>query len=229
MHPTASAFVTVGIGTLALGVLALVLLAVRRTAPVHAPTATAVLLGWVLLTGALAGTGVLRAAQGRPLFAIVVGTLALGVWLGRSAAAGAVAAQTPVWTLVAVQGFRFPLELVMHAAAREGTMPTLMSYGGANFDVVSGAAALVCGVLLWRGAPRLLAWLFLGLGTCTLAVIFAIAVVTAPALRWAGEDQVNMWVTYVPFVWLPAVLVLAAIAGQITLYRALRAAPAPAI
>ena len=62
MHPTASAFVSVGIAGLAACVLALVLFALRRASPAHAGRVSAVLLGWALLSGALAGSGALRAA-----------------------------------------------------------------------------------------------------------------------------------------------------------------------
>jgi hypothetical protein len=40
--------------------------------------------------------------------------------------------------------------------------------------------------------------------------------------RYFGDDRLNVWVTYPPYVWLPAVMVLAAFAGHLTIFRALR-------
>jgi hypothetical protein len=37
-----------------------------------------------------------------------------------------------------------------------------------------------------------------------------------------GDDRLNVFVVYPPFVWLPAVLVLAALAGHLIILRALR-------
>ena len=48
----------------------------------------------------------------------------------------------PLWILVAVQGFRLPLELAMHRLYERGIMPEQMSYSGRNFDIVTGATAL---------------------------------------------------------------------------------------
>ena len=41
-------------------------------------------------------------------------------------------------TLVGVQAFRLPLELLMHRAGGLGIMPPELSYGGYNYDIVTG-------------------------------------------------------------------------------------------
>jgi hypothetical protein len=43
-----------------------------------------------------------------------------------------------------------------------------------------------------------------------------------PLFRLFGDDRVVAFVTYPPFVWLPAVMVLAALAGHLMIFRALR-------
>ena len=130
--------------------------------------------------------------------------------------------QLPLAALVGFQAFRLPLELMMHAAADAGVMPRQMSYSGYNFDIASGALAAVVALLLALGkAPR---WLLLGwnaLSTALLAVIVIVAVLSAPPFLAFGRAQANTWIAYAPFVWLPTVLVPAAIAGHVLLWQRL--------
>src|SRR5436189_87673 len=120
----------------------------------------------------------------------------------------------PVAVLVGSQVFRFPLELLMHRAYTEGVMPVQMSYSGRNLDILSGVSAGLLGLALARGpVPRWLvtAW---NLGGLALLVnIVTVAVISTPLFRWFGDDKLNTWVTYPPFVWLPAVMVTAALIG----------------
>jgi hypothetical protein len=178
---------------------------------------------WMGLTGGLAASGVLARFDIRPppLAFLFAGTVALGIALGVSRVGGRIAEGLPLYVLVLAQGFRLPLELVMHAAAAEGTMPAVMSYGGYNFDIVTGASALLVGALLKRGAPRTLAIAWNALGVVLLGVIISVALLSSPLVRAFGDDQLNTWVAYVPFVWLPSILVACAIAGHIVVWRRL--------
>lgn len=96
----------------------------------------------------------------------------------------------------------------MHQAASEGTMPPQMTFTGANFDIVTGATALIVALLAARGwAPR---WLVLGwnaLGSALLLTILAIAIASLPAFAAFGREpeRLNTWVAYFPFVWFPPV------------------------
>jgi len=126
----------------------------------------------------------------------------------------------PVAVLVGSQVFRFPLELLMHRAYTEGVMPVQMSYSGRNLDILSGVSAGLLGLALARGpVPRWLvtAW---NLGGLALLVnIVTVAVISTPLFRWFGDDKPNTWVTYPPFVWLPAVMVTAALIGHLLVFR----------
>ena len=51
--------------------------------------------------------------------------------------------------------------------------------------------------------------------------IVAIAIVSTPRFRYFGDQQLNVWITYPPFVWLPAVMVLTALAGHLVIFRAI--------
>jgi hypothetical protein len=64
------------------------------------------------------------------------------------------------------------------------------------------------------------AWNVMGL--VLLANVVIVAILATPRFAYFGEDNLNVWVTYPPFVWLPAVMVLAALAGHLVIFRAVR-------
>jgi len=129
----------------------------------------------------------------------------------------------PLWALVGLQAFRLPLEFVLWKAAQDGTNPIQMSFEGRNFDVVTGATALVLAIVLYRkkiSDSWVLAWNVLGV-----ALLLNIVVVALTSLPWIhafGPDRVNEWVLHFPFVWLPAVLVQTALFGHVVVFRRLR-------
>jgi hypothetical protein len=182
---------------------------------------------WMALTGGAAASGLLARFDLRPppmafMFVVTVG-LALG--LGLSRVGDTFARGLPLAVLVGLQGFRFPLELVMHAAAREGTMPHEMSFTGLNFDIVTGLSALLLLSLARPGGdlPRGLVWAWSVLGSFLLANIGCVAVLASPMIQAFGSDpaHVNRWVVHFPFVFLPTVLVACAVFGHVVVFRAL--------
>jgi hypothetical protein len=224
MQAHASTLVTVGIPALAVLVIALGMWAVRASAPAALGRVLLSTLAWLLCFGGLAASGVLARFDLRPPPAalMMAATLVAGVALGRSRLVGAVAATVPLWGLVLSQAFRLPLELVMHEAALERVMPNALSFSGYNFDVVTGATAIPVALALRAGAPRALAFAWSVLGSACLVVIAAIAIATSPMLAALGPNELNSWVTQLPFVYLPTVLVVFAIAGHFAVFRALR-------
>jgi hypothetical protein len=112
----------------------------------------------------------------------------------------------------------------MHEAASQGVMPMVMSFGGYNFDIVTGATALVLGLALYfRSLPRgvVLAWN--ALGVLLLFNVVTIAVAALPVFGAFGPANINEWVAHFPFVFLPTVLVPAALFGHIVVGRRLLA------
>jgi len=187
---------------------------------------TAAAAAWMAATWIAAQSGVLRRwDRNPPPFGVLVAAVVLLATLLAFGGLGRRVAQfVPLWALVAVQGFRLPLELAMHAMYECGIMPVEMSFSGRNFDVVTGASALVVAlvVLAGRGYRRLVAaWNLLGLGLLVNVVV--VALLGTPRFRYFGEQRLNVWITYPPFVWLPAVMVLAALAGHLLIFRALLA------
>lgn len=236
MFLEASPLVTYGMGAIAvlvaLGATAGYALAGRRLGETpgaqwrHFLGALAVVSVWMGVTGAAADSGILQRFDRMPpplmivLFMVI--TTALG--LGFSSVGARLAHGLPLAALVGFQAFRLPLELVMHQAARDSLMPVQMSYSGMNFDIVTGASAVVLAVLLrLKQAP--MAWVaaWNALGFVLVLVVASIGVASTPMIHAFGTEpeQINLWIAFFPFVWLPAVMVVAALAGHIVIARKL--------
>ncbi len=233
----APALVRVGIpliGTIALGGSFAALLA---TTPRDRRGRTAIRFGvplllWVAVPLALAASGVLADQDARPprMALILPGVFVLPWLVARSEAGQRLARSAPLWALVLPQTFRLPLELVMHEAAQSSVMPVQMSFSGFNFDVLSGASALVVGLVLYRKPEwRGLAFAWNLLGTALLFIIVGIALASLPIVAAFGDapEQLNTWVAHAPYVLLPTGAVASAWFGHLVLYRALRSPPAP--
>jgi hypothetical protein len=180
-------------------------------------------IGWMALTWALAASGVFRRWDATPppfaLLVIAMVVLALRLSLGRFGAR--LATGLPLWTLVAVQSFRFPLETAMHALYEQGIMPAQMSYSGRNFDIITGITALVVAVIVRRRESRALVAIWNVMGFALLVNVVIVAILSTPRIAFFGPDRLSGFVAYPPFVWLPAVMVLAALAGHVLICRAL--------
>lgn len=176
------------------------------------------------VVGGLARSGLLARFDLRPppLMLLMGGTFAWALAVGLSPL-GRRLAELPLSALVGFQAFRLPLELVMHRAALEGVMPSVMSYGGYNYDIVSGITAAALGLALYRGSvPRgvIVAWNVLG--SVLLAIIVVVAVLATPLVRAFGEGQVNTWVTEFPYSTI-TVMVGSALTGHVLVARKLLA------
>lgn len=223
-------FVVLGL-TLGIGFVVAIHAAWRRTGATAHQTRRATLLAlagtttWMAGTLALASAGVLRFDSVPPTMMIMIAAIfGLAAFLGFSPVGARLAAGLSLPVLVAVQGFRLPLELMMHRAYTEGVMPVQMSYSGFNFDIVTGGTAILVAAALATGlAGRRVAaaWNVLGIGL--LLGILVIAFLSAPLpIRVFMNEPANVWITHAPFIWLPAVMVFSAILGHIIVLRRLR-------
>jgi hypothetical protein len=110
----------------------------------------------------------------------------------------------------------------MHRAASDGLMPVQMSFSGRNFDILTGLFAIPVAILAARErAPRGLIVVWNLVGSLLLANIVSIAVASLPMFAAFGPDRLNTWVADPPYVWLPGVLVPAALFGHILTWRKL--------
>jgi hypothetical protein len=130
-----------------------------------------------------------------------------------------------VEALVAMQMFRFPLELLMLRAAYLGIMPREFSMLGYNWDVLTGLGALVISVYCawtWR-LPLRVIWLWNIFGIACLATIGVLAALTSPNIHVfdTNPEHINSWVLYFPYSMLPTLLVVYALFGHVLLTRKL--------
>lgn len=233
MHPSSSFFVDVAMAALALLVAGLLVLGHARAGARSSGGAWrfgAGVAAWVVIVAAAGLSGVLKRADLRPppMGVMVVSCLVLAIASGLSRVGKRMATGLPIAALIGFHAFRLPLELVMHRAASEGTMPVQMSFGGSNFDIITGITAILVAALAHAGkAPRLLLQGWAILSSVLLAAIVVIAVASTPPLAAFGSapERLNTWVAWFPFCWLPALLVPAALFGQILVFRRLAAIP----
>jgi hypothetical protein len=179
-------------------------------------------VAWAVITALAAASGVLRQfdATPPPFGILAVAVIAIGIAVPFSRLGTLLVRGLPLWALVGFQVFRLPLELLMHRAYVEGVMPVQMSYSGQNYDILTGISAGALGLWLWRrDGPRWLVAAWNVLGFALLVNIVAIAIVSTPRFAWFGSERLNTFVTYPPFVWLPAILVVAALIGHLLVWR----------
>jgi hypothetical protein len=228
-EPAVAAFIVIPIALFAILVRSVVIVWRRADASPPAPgragaIVAAVTAIWMMATWMAASSGALQMWERTPppFALLLVGVITVSVTLAFSRAGLYLATYAPLWSLVAVQSFRLPLELAMHRMAERGIMPPQMTYTGRNFDIVTGASAIAVAALVARGVGgRRLVALWNVIGSALLVNIIVVAVLSTPAFAYFGADRLNTFVTYVPFVWLPAVMVAAALAGHLIIARAL--------
>ena len=184
------------------------------------------LAAWLGLSFAIGASGVLAVFDSTPprpmlfLAAITIGVVALS-----ASRAGRALASQPVAVLILFQAFRIPVEVMIYGLADRGVMNEVMTFHGRNFDIVTGGLALILGVIgFGRPLSRGVAWAFNLIGIGLLVHVIVLAVLTLPTpFRVFTEGPANEVVMGAPFIWLPAVLVTAAMIGHIALTRRLLA------
>ena len=125
----------------------------------------------------------------------------------------------PLAVLIAAQSFRILIEFLIHTASTIGLAPIQMTWDGYNFDIVTGVTALALAPFA-RVVPARLVFIWNCLGLGLLIWVVGIAVVSFPTpFQLLRPD--NIWVTSFPYVWLPTVLVTAALLGHIIIFRKL--------
>ena len=123
--------------------------------------------------------------------------------------------------LIGFQLFRLPVEIFLHGMYQAGQTPVQMTYAGLNFDIFSGLTAPAMAWLVWRGkAGRAMIWGWNIFALLLLVNIVTIGIFSLPTeFRIFMNEPANTFVAYVPYVWLPAVLVQAALLGHLLIFR----------
>lgn len=124
--------------------------------------------------------------------------------------------------LLKMQTVRLPIEIMLHQLFIAALIPQIMTFEGFNFDILTGLTAPILFYLVYKkqvlNSNWLLAWNIGGLILLFIIVTLAILSAATPVQQLAF-DQPNIGVTYFPFVWLPAIVVPAALLGHLVSIR----------
>lgn len=222
----ASAGSLLAFAAILLAVLYALLLAVHVTYRSFKVTALAgVLLGtWLGIQSALVASGRMTSLplNGLPFFFVPV----IVIWSGLalSPVGARLAATLPLAALVGFQAFRLPLELVLHAWFKQGTIPETMTWSGQNWDIISGTLALICAPFAHRhpAVPRL----FNIVGLALLLNVMGTAIKSSPVpFGWNIEPKLLL-AFHLPYALIGPVCVGGALFGHLVLTRALWSEPA---
>jgi hypothetical protein len=174
---------------------------------------------WLAVAAGLVASGWVEAVPVRLMLfgaTIMLGSLLLGLspvgrWLADT---------SPVPWLLAFQGFRLPLELILHSWVAQGVIPKAMTWTGSNWDVLSGIAALVLAPFCRRSIP--LAWAGNIFGLALLLNVGRVAVLSSPVpFGWRDVTPKLQLAFHLPYALIIPVCVGGALVGHIALTRAL--------
>ncbi|TQF12743.1 hypothetical protein FJV41_27355 [Myxococcus llanfairpwllgwyngyllgogerychwyrndrobwllllantysiliogogogochensis] len=231
-----SSVLTSGFGVLVLAVAGLLVVATwhagRRLGETPRGTLrwTALAVGVVAFvlgsSGVLAARGALADMDSMPptVFGVILPATVLTLVLAGSRFGERLVLGLSLEALVGFQVFRVAVEVALWALHREGIVPVEMTFEGLNFDILTGLTAPVMAWLIHRGrAPRALVGAWNTAGLVLLLTIVAIAVLASPPFARVFEATPrNTVITTAPFIWLPVVLVQAALFGHLLVFRWLR-------
>lgn len=166
---------------------------------------------WFVLTEILAATGVFVDAEAFPprMAIIVVPITALWISICVSGWGKRFAKAVPLVLLVGAQAFRIPVELFIHELVEAGRMPAMMTWTGANFDIVVGVTAPLVALWISRGKPPRWAVISWNLGGLSLLFNVMIrGILSAPSpLRVIMTEVPNQAVLEFPYIAIPALFV----------------------
>jgi hypothetical protein len=177
------------------------------------------LLLWLATTVGLVASGWLEAVPIR-LIALGGAVVTVSVLLGLSPLGKWIAIACPIPWLVAFQGFRLPLELVLHSWVHQGAIPKSMTWNGSNWDILSGIAAL--GLAPLSIHSRIAAWAGDIVGGVLLLNVVRVAVFSAPVpFGWQDVSPKLLLPYHLPYALIAPICIGGALAGHIILTRAL--------
>lgn len=171
--------------------------------------AISVFIAWLLYVGIMGYAGVIGlSTPPGPLFLVVPVILFMALFLTRNLDVRDFARSVPVTWLIGLQGFRIVVEWELHALYKVGLLPRMLTFEGANFDILMGLSAPLVAWLYATGkigvrAMRLWNWL----GIVMLTNVFVRAFLTFPGpLHLLHTEVPNKAVGIFPFQFLAGFL-----------------------
>lgn len=184
-------------------------------------------LAWLSLTGWLAKTGILQDFSLPPKFLLLVfiGT-SLTIGLAFSPFGTMLIHNIGPVVIIAYQVFRVPVELFLHQAYQVNALPIQLTYEGWNYDIITGITAPLVAFWIWKKGTAsrnaralILSWNIMGLALLINVVGTAILAAPTPFQVFSFGQGEAFLVVFYPYIWLPMILVTAALFGHILIFR----------
>lgn len=186
------------------------------------------LAAWLGYAGLLGYFEIVGDADLRPpgtAFLVLPVFLFVFLVLARSKAGARVAAAFPLLLLIGAQAFRVPVELFLHQLWLDGLAPRMLTYEGANFDILVGLSAPLIAIMTTRGRFGKAIALFWSVGgLASLANVAVRALLTAPgAANIIHAEVPNLAIGTFPFTYIPGFFAPLALVLHVLAIRSLRA------
>lgn len=180
----------------------------------HKISTVVILFIWLIVTGVLSFKEVFLNTTASPprLMLVMIPPIVLIIILLFTPAAKRYTDQVNLARLTWVHVVRVPVEITLYLLAANKLVPELMTFGGRNFDILSGITAPVIYFLCFkndrvRRRQLLLIWNLVCLGLLLNIIVNAVLSIPFPFQQFAF-DQPNVAVLYFPFTWLPCFIVV---------------------
>jgi len=176
---------------------------------------------WMLYAGTVGYAGPFSRPPGIVFF--LVPQIAWIVLLTRSRASAALLGAVPLAVLTAAQVFRVFVELYLNELWKLGLLPKMMTFHGANFEIVLAASAPLVALLIAR---RSISWrVVVGwnvVGLTMLANVVVRGILTAPGpLQLLADDHVNRAIGLFPYTFIPGLMVMLGVTLHVVSLRVL--------
>jgi hypothetical protein len=171
------------------------------------------LLVWMGVCGVLVALGVVRDSYALPprMGLLMLPMLVVGLLLGFSRMGRSIRAGTSVEGLQYFQAIRVIVEVVfLPSLYYAGYLARVVTFEGYNFDLLPGLLGPVVGYLVFRRRTLGVGWAvaYQWFGVLILLSVVGLAVLSAPSgYQQFGQQQATVAIFYLPFVWLPTVVV----------------------
>jgi hypothetical protein len=191
------------------------------------PATAVVLVIWLAVTGILSFKKVFQDTSTIPprIMVVIVPAIFFIILLLITKSGRRFTDSIDLRRLTLVHIVRIPVEITLFMLSTYKLVPELMTFGGRNFDILSGITAPIVYFICFKNSQLknrrlLLIWNFICLGLLLNIVINAQLSAPFPFQQFAF-DQPNVAILYFPFTWLPCFIVMIVLYSHLAAIRQL--------
>lgn len=186
-------------------------------------TTTLAVAGWLLLLGLLANQQVFAVVSfpPRPMFTVLFSLIVI-LALSFTRTGKALLLANPLHWLVFFQAFRIGVEFWFWYGYKTGVLPKIMTFEGANLDIIAGLLALAAGFLMLKQPrqARVIATVYNIAGILILLNTLRAAALSMPSpFQQYPFDERLLLLGQPYFIYLPGILVVMALGFHILSLR----------